>query len=105
MSDLGGKAKDFLSSDKGEQASDAALGKGAEAADRATGGGLDAVFVLQDRLQFLGLQQGQADDLLGELFQVSHFSVLSTQVVPTSGASCRRTGRDCLRQPHALRAW
>ena len=39
MSDLAGKAKDFLSSDKGEKASDAALDKGSAAADKATGGG------------------------------------------------------------------
>ncbi len=39
MSDLAGKAKDFLSSDKGEKASDGALDKGADAIEKATGGG------------------------------------------------------------------
>ena len=38
MSDMIGKAKDALSSDKGEQASDTALGKAADKADQATGG-------------------------------------------------------------------
>ena len=40
----------------------------------ATGGGLDAVFVLQDRLQFLRLQKRQTHDLFGEFVQISHFS-------------------------------
>jgi len=39
MSDLGGKAKDFLNSDKGETVSDGVLDKAAGAADKATGGG------------------------------------------------------------------
>lgn len=38
MSDILGKAKDALNSDKGEQASDTALGKAADKADSATGG-------------------------------------------------------------------
>jgi len=42
MAGLGDKAKDFLNSDKGEQASDAALDKAGDAADTATGGGHDA---------------------------------------------------------------
>jgi MT0933-like antitoxin protein len=38
MSDLVGKAKDALNSDKGEKGSDSALGKVADKADSATGG-------------------------------------------------------------------
>jgi hypothetical protein len=38
MSGIGDKAKDFLSSDKGEQVSDNALDKAGDAADKATGG-------------------------------------------------------------------
>ena len=38
MSGIGDKAKDFLNSDKGEQASDSALEKAADKADDATGG-------------------------------------------------------------------
>ena len=37
--------------------------------DRATGGGFDAVLVLQDGLQFLGFQKGEADDLFGEFLR------------------------------------
>ena len=39
---LGDKAKDFLSSDKGEQASDKALDKAGQVADEKTGGTHDA---------------------------------------------------------------
>lgn len=39
MAGLFDKANEFLESDKGEQASDAALKKAAEAGDSATGGG------------------------------------------------------------------
>ena len=38
MAGLGDKAKDFLSSDKGEQVSDQALDKGGDLADQKTGG-------------------------------------------------------------------
>lgn len=44
MADLGGlgdKAKDFLDSDKGEQATDAGLDKAGDAANGATGGKFD----------------------------------------------------------------
>lgn len=39
MSGIGDKAKDALSSDKGEKASDGLLDKAADKADQATGGG------------------------------------------------------------------
>jgi hypothetical protein len=42
MAGLGDKAKDFLDSDKGEQASDKALDKAGQLADEKTGGGHDA---------------------------------------------------------------
>jgi hypothetical protein len=42
MAGLGDKAKDFLNSDKGEQASDKVLDKGEQLADEKTGGGHDA---------------------------------------------------------------
>ena len=42
MAGLGDKAKDFLSSDKGEQVSDQALDKGSDFADKKTGGDHDA---------------------------------------------------------------
>ena len=38
---LGDKAKDFAGSEKGEQASDAALDKGGDAADKLSGGKFD----------------------------------------------------------------
>ncbi|MGC5172485.1 antitoxin [Micromonospora sp. DT81.3] len=44
MADLGGlgdKAKEFLNSEKGEQASDAAIDKAGDAANSATGGKFD----------------------------------------------------------------
>jgi hypothetical protein len=42
MAGLGDKAKDFLSSDKGEQVSDQALDKASDIADQKTGGTHDA---------------------------------------------------------------
>jgi len=39
MAGIGDKAKDFLSSDKGEQVSDKGLDAAGNAADKATGGG------------------------------------------------------------------
>jgi hypothetical protein len=39
MSGIGDKAKDALSSDKGEKASDSALDKAGDAVDKKTGGG------------------------------------------------------------------
>jgi hypothetical protein len=42
MAGLGDKAKDALSSDKGEQASDKGLDKAGQMADEKTGGGHDA---------------------------------------------------------------
>jgi len=42
MAGLADKAKDALSSDKGEQMSDKALDKASQAADQKTGGGHDA---------------------------------------------------------------
>jgi hypothetical protein len=39
MSGIGDKAKDFLNTDKGEQASDGVLDKAADKVDSATGGG------------------------------------------------------------------
>ena len=42
MAGMGDKAKDFLNSDKGEQASDKGLDKAGDMADQKTGGNHDA---------------------------------------------------------------
>ncbi|GHE14169.1 antitoxin [Klenkia taihuensis] len=50
MAGLGDKAKDFLNSDKGEQASDGALDKGADLAEGRAGGHADKVDQGRDAL-------------------------------------------------------
>src|SRR3712207_8331961 len=66
---------------------------------RAAGGGLDAVLVLEDLLELLRLQEGEADDLFGQLVEISHLSAFRSVGFQRKGPQDRKSTR--LNSSHA----